>query len=186
MSTTVHEPTEDEEMSGRISPLRGADVAVDAKRVGRAVLGGCLVAVLVTAVVLFVAGTNKNAQITALHERGVPVEVTVTKCLGLLGGSGSNAAGYACTGTFTLGGQRFAEAIPGDTFHAPGSTLRGVAVAGNPPLLSTASAVASEHASWTVFVVPGVLLVVLVLALGAVVLRRRRRSARSLLVLGLG
>jgi hypothetical protein len=185
MSTTIHEPSENEETPGRISALRGADVAVDTKRVGRVVVGGCLVAIAVAAVVLFLAGANKNAQIMALHDQGVPVEVTVTKCLGLLGGSGSNAAGYACTGTFSLDGERFAEAIPGDTFRAPGSALRAVAVAGNPPLLSTSSAVASEHASWKVFAVPGVLVVLLALALTAVVLRRRRRSARPLLVLGL-
>lgn len=164
--------------------LRGAGVQVDARRVGGVIVGGCVVGLAALTIVLFLAGAQKNAQIDRLRQHGVPVDLTVSGCLGLLGGSGSNAAGYACRGTFTLDGHRYNEAIPGDTFHPPGATLRAVSVPGDPALVSTISAVTSEHASSKVFVLPTILLIVLVTLAGALVLRRRR-SARSLLVAGL-
>ena len=78
-------------------------------------------------------------------------------CLGLLGGSGSNAAGYSCRGTYTLDGQRYyRRAAPGPRLHRPGSTVAAVAVPGDPgPRLSPASMVdAPKHSSAGVFVVP--------------------------------
>jgi hypothetical protein len=56
--------------------------------------------------------------------------------------------------------------------------LRGVSVPGDPALVTTAGALAADHASWRVFILPAVLLVLLVVGVGAVVLRRRhvRRS----------
>ena len=83
-------------------------------------------------VALYVAGARKNAQIADLRQHGVPVEVTITGCQGLLGGSGSNAAGYACRGTFTLDGRRDDEALPGNTLLSPGTKVRAVAVPGDP------------------------------------------------------
>jgi len=155
-------------------------VEVDVRLVGRIVLAVCLVALAVVAVALFVAGVDKNDQITRLRQHGVAVGVTVTGCLGLLGGSGSNAAGYECKGTFTLAGHRYHEDIPGNTIRTPGSTIRAVAVPGNPPLLSTARAVATDRPSWHVFAVPTILIVVDVLAVGALVVRRRRIHPPSL------
>jgi len=159
---------------GPVSTLRGAGVDVDLRRVGRVAGALCLGALAVVAVVLFVAGAQKNAQITRLRQHGVPVVATVTGCLGLLGGSGSNPAGYACTGTYTLHGHRYHEAIPGDGFRAEGSKVRGVADPGDPTLFSTAAAVAAEHASWHVFITPSVLVAVLAVLLAVVGLRRRR------------
>jgi uncharacterized integral membrane protein len=149
--------------------LRGAGVDVDARRAGRLVVGVCLVALAVLVVVLFVAGANKNAQINNLRRHGAPVEITVTKCIGLLGGSGSNGAGYACTGTYTVGGRRYDEAIPGNALLVTGATVRG-----DPTLVSTVVAVTTERASWRVFIVPTILLIILVLLVGTLVLRRRR------------
>jgi hypothetical protein len=154
-------------------------VDVDVRRVGRVVVGVCLVAVAVVAVVLFVAGAHKNSQINLLRRHGVPVEATVSRCLGLLGGSGSNAAGYTCKGTFTIDGHRYNEVIPGNTLYPPGARIRAVAVPGNPPLLSTTRAVESEQASWRVFILPTVLLAVLVLLVTALALRRRRGPEHS-------
>ncbi|HUC37424.1 MAG TPA: hypothetical protein VMR97_09900 [Acidimicrobiales bacterium] len=148
---------------------------VDVRKVGRVLVVGCLVALAVVSTILFVAGARKNSQIAQLHEHGVVVEVTVTRCLGLLGGSGSNAAGYACNGTYALDGHRYSEAIPGDALLAPGSTIRGVAVAGDPGLLSTPAAVAAQHTSWNVFAVPAVLSGVLAVSAGSLLLVRLRR-----------
>ena len=89
-----------------------------------AVLG--LTAIVVVAAVLLVAGVRKNAQIDSLKAHPVPVDLTVTHCLGLMGGSGSNAAGYECTGTYTFAGRHFIEGVPGLVFHPAGSTVHGI------------------------------------------------------------
>jgi hypothetical protein len=153
--------------------LRGAGVGADVRVVGRVVVGVVVGSLAVVAVVLFVAGADKNAQITNLRQHGVPVEVRVTTCRGLLGGSGSNAAGYACRGSLTVDGRRYVEAIPGSTLHASGTTVRAVAARGDPALLSTFGILANEHASWRVFILPSVLLAFLVLLVAALLLRRR-------------
>ncbi len=155
-----------------IMTLRGASVEVDVRRAGRVVVAICLAALAATAVVLFFAGIQKNAQITRLRQHGVAVEVTVSGCLGLMGGSGSNLAGYECKGTFTLAGRRYSDPIPGTVLYPPGARLRAVAVPEDPELLSTPRALATEHTSWRVFILPTVLLVILALLVGAMVMKR--------------
>ena len=112
-------------------------------------------------VVLFVAGLQKNAQITLLRDQGVAVEVTVSDCFGLMGGSGSNLTGYECRGTFTLDGHRYDDPIPGGAPYSPGTTLQAVSVPEDPALLSTPRAMAAQQASWRVFVLPVLLLTTL-------------------------
>jgi hypothetical protein len=107
----------------------------------------------------------------------VPVTFTVSGCLGLLGGSGSNAAGYSCRGSYELGGQRYAGVrLPGSTFHRPGTKVPSLAVPGDPALVSPVSIVDTEHSSGSVFILPAVLFVVLVLVLVALALRRRQKG----------
>jgi hypothetical protein len=162
---------------GPVTTLRGAGVDVDIRRVAPVAIGICLAGVAVLAVILLVSGFHKNAQIANLRQHGVPVEMKVTGCIGLMGGSGSNLAGYQCRAAFTLDGQTSTENIPGSNFLATGSTHQGVAVPGDPALVSTPSAVAAEHASWRVFLIPAILLVVLVGILEALFLRQRRVRA---------
>lgn len=133
-----------------------------------------LVALAVLTTVLFVAGFTRNAQQSSLAHHGVPVAVTVTSCLGEVAGSGSNISGYACTGTYVVDGKRYSESIPGNALLRSGSTIRGVTVLGDPGLLSTPGAVATQKATWTVFIVPTILLIVLLAAVAIVVLRRKR------------
>lgn len=162
-----------------VGTLRGASVHVDMRAVGRVVIPLCLVALAVVVALLYAAGANKNAQIDRLHTHGVPVQITITGCIGQLGGSGSNAAGYTCTGTFVLDGQRHTELIPGNTLYEPGTSVAGVSVHGDPTLIVTAGALATEQTSWHVYVLPTVLLLVLLVAVGlyvAAVLRRRRAA----------
>ncbi len=149
-----------------LSTLRGAGVDVDGRLVGRILAGMVLVSLAALVVVLFVAGVEKNAQIGGLRRHGVIVEVTVTRCTGLLGGSGSNAAGYVCSGTFTLDGRRYHDVIPGNKIRDPGTHVRAVTIASAPGLLSTVADVKSEHTSWRVFVLPSVLVVVLGVLVG--------------------
>ncbi len=159
-----------------VARLRGATVDVDPRRAKQVVLATCLIALAVVAVVLLIAGVQKNRQADTLQRHGVGVDVTVTGCLGLLGGSGSNGAGYACTGTYTFDGHHYRQSIPGNVRRTPGSVIRGVIVADDPGLLSTPGLVAEDPSSWRVFIAPVVLLAVLALALLALGLARRRRG----------
>jgi len=160
----------------RVGALRGAGVDVDTKVAVRVLVAVCMVTLAVLVVILTVAGINKNAQITSLKEHGVPVQVTVSGCLGQVAGSGTNIAGYSCHGTFTLQGQRHTDDLPGTDFHAPGAQLEEITVPSDPGLLSTPAAAATEQASWHVFIVPAVLLVVLLALVALIGIRRRRRS----------
>jgi hypothetical protein len=149
-------------------------VEVDARRVGRVVVALCLIGLAVTGVALLVVGFHKNSQLDQLHRHGVPVTVTVEGCLGLLGGSGSNPAGYQCTGSYALDGRTFHVTIPGNSDYPPGTVIRGIAAAGDPGLFTVPSVLASQRASAAVFVLPVVLLVVAAgLVVVVVVLRRR-------------
>ena len=163
----------------RVAPLRGAAVQVDGRRVAAIVMGIVLVTLAVLVVVFTAIGIHKNRQINTLHDRGVAVTVTVTSCQGLLGGSGSNGAGYSCRGTYELGGHGYNELLPGTALHAPGATISSVAVPGDPALIAPVSIVDSEHASDSVYILPGVLLVILVVGVGALMLRRRTKSSRG-------
>jgi hypothetical protein len=159
-----------------LTTLRGSSVGnVDARRVGHVLLAAALVTLAVLVVVFSLAGAHRNDQISKLHSQGVKVEMTVTRCAVLLGGSGSNDAGHACRGAFTLDGHRYTEAIPGSAPYTAGQSLRIVVVPGDPALLSPVQVVAHEHSSWTVFVLPGILFIVLLLTVvGMLVVQRRQ------------
>jgi hypothetical protein len=160
-----------------VSTLRGATVQINRRRAGRIAVDVSLLALVALVAGLLLAGLHKNSQINQLRNRGVPVSVTVTGCLAQLSGSGSNVAGYMCTGTLTLEGHHYREIIGGTTsFHPTGGTVRAVAVPGDPSFLSTARAVSSERASFNVFIVPTILLVILLLLVGLLVWRSRART----------
>jgi len=164
----------------RLAPLRGAGVSADVRRVARIVASLLLAGLAVLVFVFYAAGARKNAQITELRQHGIPAEMTVSSCMGLLGGSGSNPVGYSCHGTITVGGRTYDDPIPGNSLYAPGAKLAGVTVAGDPALFTTPALLHSEHASWRVYVLPAVLTGVLVLAVaGLLVLRGRRRDRQA-------
>lgn len=165
----------------RVARLRGAGVGdVDPRRLVRGSAALAVLAVAALVVVLVVAGARKNAQVTRLRQQGVPVTVTITVCQGELGGSGSNAAGFACRGAYRLGGRRYVEPIPGDTRYDPGTTVRAIAVPGDPQLVAPASTVANERATAGVYVLPAVLLVVLLSLCGCFFWLFRRRDRHRL------
>ena len=164
--------------SEALTTLRGSSVGkVDTRRVGRVLLVLGLVTLAVLVVVFSVAGAHRNSQVSSLRNQGVTAEMTVTACAVLIGGSGSTPAGDACRGTFTLGGHRYSEAIPGSAEYTTGQSLRIRVVPGDPALLSPAQIVRTERSSWTVFVLPAILFLVLLLVLIGLVVERRRRAA---------
>ncbi len=91
----------------------------------------------------------------------------------MLGGSGSNAAGYSCHGTYTLDGARFTEALPGSDFYRPGTKVAAVAVPGDPALVSPIHIVETQHSSASVFVLPAALTLALLVIVSALLFKRR-------------
>jgi len=163
----------------RVGALRGAGVEVDAARITyvAAVLG--LVVVMAVAGVLLVAGIRKNNQIDTLKANSVPVELTVTRCLALVGGTGSSPAGFECTGTYVYRGHRYAEGVPGSENLPVGSIVHGVVASDDPGLFSTPRTVASAHTSTSRVVLPAVVLAAAGGACVWVVVRHRRRASAA-------
>jgi hypothetical protein len=162
------------ELPDRIGSLRGASAQFDRRRAGQVVVGLVLATLIVLVAVLTVAGVHSNNQTDTLHQQGVPVTVRVTGCLGLLGGSGSNAAGYSCRGSYVLDGHRYAEPLPGTSFHRPGTRIPSLAVPGDPALVSPDSVIDTQHSSSNVFIVPAVLTGVLAVLLGLLLWQRQK------------
>jgi hypothetical protein len=158
---------------GPVSMLRGARIEIDGARVGRALVAAALAGLAAFALVFFVVGAHKNAQINELRRHGVPVELTVTKCQGLMGGSGSNLAGYTCTGTFGFAGRLFNEPIPGNAEYAPGTKLGVVTAANGSGLFAPIGVLAGERSSWKVFILPMALALLFGVLASALLLRRR-------------
>jgi hypothetical protein len=160
--------------------LRGASAAVDARRAAQVVVGLLLATLAVLGIVFIVVGIDKNDQINELKDHGVPVTYVVSKCLGLLGGSGSNGAGYSCQGSYTVDGRRYYENLPGSSLYAPGDKVKAISVRSDPTLLSIPAVVNSEQASASVFILPAVLLgLCALLALGLLLRHNQRRSAKG-------
>lgn len=155
---------------------------VDARKARWVALALVLVTLLVLGVVFTIAGIRKNDQIQELRTHGVPIDVTVTSCVGLLGGSGTNFVGYSCTGAYTVGGKRYSELLPGSAPHARGAVIHAVVVPSDPALISTAALVSTERPSWGVFVLPLVFFMTVVLASAfslAAIRPRRQRGRRT-------
>ena len=129
-------------------------------------------------IVFIAVGINKNDQINELRGQGVPVTFVVSKCVGQLGGSGSNVAGYACQGSYRIDGRSYSENLPGSSYYPPGTPVAAVSVRSDPTLLSTPAIVRSDRASENVFILPAVLLGVSALLSVVVFLRRRQRRAK--------
>ena len=137
-----------------------------------------LTTLAVLGIVFIAVGINKNDQINELRAQGVPVTYVISKCVGQLGGSGSNVAGYACQGSYRIAGKSYSESLPGSSYYSPGARVAAISVRSDPTLLSTPAIVDSEHASGSVFILPAVLLSAFALLVLFVVWRRRQhRSA---------
>jgi hypothetical protein len=151
-------------------------VEVDARKVARVALTLILASLLVLGIVFTVAGVRKNDQIQELRSHAVPIDVTVTSCVGLLGGSGTNFVGYSCTGAYDVAGRRYSAQLPGSAPHARGAVVHAVVVPNDPALISTAAVVSTERTSGAVFIMPAVFFSIVVLTLVVLMGLRRRLS----------
>jgi hypothetical protein len=162
-----------------VTTLRGAGARVNPQQVARVALGLVLGTLLTLTVVFSLVGAHKNQQIDDLRDHGVPVAYTVSKCVGQLGGSGSNVAGFSCQGTYRIDGRTYAQPLPGTAFYAPGTTVHAIAVPADPTLLSVPSIVRAERASMNVYILPAVFFALFVLVVVAVALQHRRARAKG-------
>ncbi len=161
--------------------LRGASVDVDVRRIGRVLSIVAVVGLGITVIALYVAAFQRNSQITELRNHGMPVEVTVTSCLGLMGGTGQNSAGDVCSGTYVVDGHRYNVVLPGTDLQQRGSVLAGVVAANDPTVFSTKVIVAGERPSPRVYLLPTVLLAIELVLIVLVVrsLRTRRKGSAA-------
>jgi len=160
-----------------VGTLRGAGVGIDAATAGRIGIVVLLVALVVVGMFLLFAGVRKNAQVDELRSGGVPVQVTISHCLGLMGGTGSSPAGYECVGGYTFRGVHYVEGVPGSTYYPDLAVVAGVVPPGDPGLLSTPATVASLRPSDTLYVVGAALLLLAAGIAVWLVFRRRRAGA---------
>jgi hypothetical protein len=153
-------------------------VTIHTRRVLGVVAALCVVVLLAFAVELTISAARGSERTTRLRHQGVPVEVTVTRCLGIGSGVGMGIEYWQCRGSYSLGGQTYNEVIHGSrSVLDTGQQIPAIAVPGQPTLLSTVASVAKPHARWTLYVVPALLAVAAIcLILGWVLLSRRRGS----------
>jgi len=154
--------------SDEVPVLRGAAPA--AVRRGLWIYAGalCLAVFAAILVVSFLSISNDNARVSRMKAHGIPVSVTVTGCLGNIGGSGSTSAGYTCRGDYTIHGATYHELIGSmTTFAAAGTTVPGVVDPSHHGTVVLSSFVRSASASPWRFVTPSILTIVLIaLSLG--------------------
>lgn len=159
--------------------IRGGGGVIDTRRLFRVVVGSAVVALVALVVVLTIEAVHKNSRIDSLHHRGVPVDVTVTSCLGILSGTGITVTSFQCNGSFNLDGRSYNAAITGSNVnHTAGDVVQAVADPKHPTSVSTATALVNAHSSWRAFIAPAVLFVVLVLLILGAVWWSRRASAQ--------
>lgn len=144
------------------------------------VAGALLLALFALIIIVsLISATNDNARIERLKDHGVAVAVTVTSCVGDIGGSGSNAAGYTCHGSYRLHGVHYREIIGSKTTQSrPGTVVRAVADPAHPSTIELASRVHASSASTSVYVVPGLLALFLFVLLPVFVRRWRASQSR--------
>ncbi len=143
-----------------------------------AVLG--LVVLAASIVVSFTSAVNANSTIVRMQTHGIPVTVTVGDCIGNIGGSGSNSAGFTCHGSYRVAGVAFHEIIGSmSTFAKAGTIERGIADPNRHNTVELASAVRDTSPSATAYI-PSVVLAVLLGALTLLLGRFARRRGRPL------
>jgi hypothetical protein len=130
--------------------LRGASGGpVTGRRVASVAIAGCLIALAVVGGALAVEARRHNAALRDVKGHAVPVQVTVTKCTGVLSGTGITAAGYTCRGHYKLDQAGHDAVIRGTTALYPsGTTVSAVTSSHHPTIVYTAEAVAKADTSW--------------------------------------
>ena len=164
--------------SEHVVSLRGPRVVT----IGRKIWYRSVVVVLAMAfaalMVNIVSTTHDNARINRMKSHGIAVSVTVTRCIGNIGGSGSNGVGYTCHGVYSIAGTTYHELIGSmTTFAVSGTKVPSAADPSRPTTVTLASALAKSAASRAAYVPAGLFAIALiVLTFMFVRFTRRPRS----------
>lgn len=161
------------------SYIRGAPAgSIDPKRVGRVLAYVVVLALAGTAIGLALIGSSSDSTASRLKHRGVPVQATVTTCIGISSGIGMGVEYYNCSGRYTLNGQSFVEVIHGSRADlTAGTTVSALVIPGDPASLALpGSAHTSSSGAW---IAAGVVAVAAGMGAGwLAILRIRRRGTR--------
>jgi hypothetical protein len=167
----------------------GGGVQFNPRRMAAVIVALSIVVLLAVAAELALSASGRNGEVARLQQHGVPVTVTVTKCLGISSGVGMGIEFWQCSGSYSLAGRAYEEIIGGSrTRLAGGQTLAGVADPGHPGVVWSAASLSRQHVSESSYIAPAVLggLAAAIVAGWAVIRsRRRRRSVRERLGVGL-
>jgi hypothetical protein len=159
--------------------IRGGAGVADTRWLFRVLVASAIVVLAVLLAVLTIQAADKNSRIDNLRHRGVPVDVTVTDCLGILSGTGITVTSFQCSGSFELAGRSYHAVIAGSNAnHAAGDVVKAIADPKHPTSISSASSLVNAHSSWRAFIGPAVLFLLLVLLIAGAVWRSRRNSAQ--------
>jgi hypothetical protein len=161
----------------RIASLRGAQAASVGRRfwLRAATVGLVLFAIAIA--LSFASTLNDHARLDRMKSHGVPVSVTISNCVGNMGGSGSNVAGYVCRGTYALEGVKYNEIVSSmTTFASPGARVQAIADPSQHGYVALASAIKNASSSSAAFAVL-IILVVVFVVLVALLFRMWRRAA---------
>lgn len=122
--------------------------------VGLVIFGAALV-------VGYLSAANDNARVHRMKSQGIPVTIRVVDCIGNIGGSGSNSAGYTCRGSYQVQRTNYTEIIGSlNSFSAPGTKLPGVADPSRPSTVILASTVRTSTTSDAPYIPLGILTVI--------------------------
>lgn len=159
-------------MSTEAPRLRGATVNTGRglrPRTWRLIL---IVALVLTALVNVLSWRNDNQRYQRLSTSGIAVIVHVGTCTGNLGGSGSNGAGFTCTGSYVVDGQSLTATIAAEAdFLAPGTSLLGTVDPSHHGFVVATAGLGTLKAS-TIALWPSALVVLAIIFVFAVVRRR--------------
>jgi hypothetical protein len=162
-----------------VTKLRGAEVEVDVRRTTQIVVVASLVALAALVIALFAVDANKSSQIAALKDHGLPVDAVVARCVPQMSGSGSSVGGYDCTVAFKMQGTSRREVLLGTNRDLSGDTVQALVNPDDPRDVYPKSVVRATHRTWTAFMLPIILLVVLVGLSGLAITKVRSRRPRS-------
>lgn len=161
----------------RVASLRGAQAASLGRQFWLRAATVGLVIFAVAIALSFASTLNDHSRLARMKANGIPVTVTISNCVGNMGGSGSNVAGYVCRGTYAIDGVKFSEIISSmTTFASPGSGVPAIADPSQHGYIALASAIRHASSSSTAFLVLIALIAVFVL-LATLLLRMRRPPA---------
>jgi hypothetical protein len=158
--------------------IRGGAGVVDTRWLFRILAGLAIVVLAALVAVVTIQAADKNSRTDNLRHRGVPVDVTVTDCLGVLSGTGVTVAYFQCSGSFVLDGHSYHAVIGGSSVnHHAGDVVQAVADPKHPTSVSLASSLVNARSSWRAFIGPAILFVLFVLLVVGALWWSRRKSA---------